>query len=73
MGREDESLRVVIASWPSLPPHIIQAILALVHTAGGCRTLCFVVTMSDKRAILDFWKMTRRQCRAGTIEADRQA
>jgi hypothetical protein len=35
MGREAESLRELIASWPGLPPHIVQAILALVRTAGG--------------------------------------
>jgi len=35
MGREDESLREVIACWPGLPPHIVQAILALMRTAGG--------------------------------------
>ena len=34
-GREAESLREVIDSWPSLPPHIVQAILALVRTARG--------------------------------------
>jgi len=35
VGREAESLREVIDSWPSLPPHIVQAILALVRTARG--------------------------------------
>jgi hypothetical protein len=35
MGREAESLREVIASKPGVPPHIIQAILALVRTAQG--------------------------------------
>ncbi len=35
MGREAESLWEVIDSWPSLPPHIVQAILALVRTARG--------------------------------------
>ncbi len=35
MGRESQSLREVIANWPSLPPHIVQAILALVRTAGA--------------------------------------
>jgi hypothetical protein len=35
MGREAESLREVIDSWPSLPPHIVQAILALVRAAKG--------------------------------------
>jgi hypothetical protein len=34
MGRESESLREVIAAWPTLPPHIVQAILALVRTGG---------------------------------------
>jgi hypothetical protein len=33
MGREEESLREVIASWPSLSPHIAQEILALVRTS----------------------------------------
>jgi hypothetical protein len=35
VGREAESLREVIDSWPSLPPHIVQVILALVRTARG--------------------------------------
>jgi hypothetical protein len=35
MGREAESLREVIDIWPSLPPHIVHAILALVRTARG--------------------------------------
>ena len=35
MGREAESLREVIDNWPSLPPHIVQAILTLVRGAKG--------------------------------------
>ncbi len=35
MGREAESLREVIDNWPSLPPHIVQAILTLVRAAKG--------------------------------------
>ncbi len=52
MGREAESLREAsIAAVPSLPPHIVQAILALVRTAV-VDAEGFVVTMSGKHTIL---------------------
>jgi hypothetical protein len=35
MGHEAESRREVIGNWPNLRPHILQAILALMRTAGG--------------------------------------
>jgi hypothetical protein len=34
MGRDAESPCEIMAAWPSLPPQIVQAIIALVRTVG---------------------------------------